>query len=129
MTTDRIAVIQCLYEAFGSGDMEAVGRLIANTDWHEAKGMPYGGRYQGSAEVFENVFSRIAADVEGFSATPDELLLAGDDRVLALGHYTGKALNGDLNVAYAHLWTVHDGEIVKFVQYADTHQFREFLKT
>jgi ketosteroid isomerase-like protein len=105
--------------------MDTVSALIADTEWHEAEGMPYGGRYRGSREVFEQVFSRIAVDVEEFSAQPDELIPAGDDRVLALGRYSGTAKNGKLDAAFAHLWTVKDGQVVKFVQYADTHRYRE----
>lgn len=125
MSRDRMDVVRSLYEAFASGDMDRVASAIARTEWHEAEGMPYGGRYRGADEVFENVFSRIAADVEGFSARPDELMAAGDERVLAVGRYRGKGRHGELDAAFAHLWTVRDGEIVAFVQYADTHKFRE----
>lgn len=125
MVQDRLDVVRGLYEAFGSGDMDRVARLIADTEWEEAEGMPYGGRYRGADEVFRNVFARIAADVENFSARPDEILPAGDDRVLALGRYRGTGRQGAVDVAYAHLWTVHDGRIATFVQYADTHKYRE----
>lgn len=125
MAHDRLDVVRSLYAAFGSGDMDRVSFAIAKTDWQEAEGMPYGGHYRGAGEVFENVFGRIAADVQNFSAKPDELLLAGDDRVLALGRYRGRGCQGELDVAFAHVWTVQDGEIVKFVQYADTHKYRE----
>jgi ketosteroid isomerase-like protein len=118
-------VVRGLYAAFGSGDMEGVSAALAGTDWLEAEGMPYGGRYRGAGEIFENVFGRIAADLQNFSARPDELLPAGDDRVLALGRYRGLGRQGELDAAFAHLWTVHEGEIVKFVQYADTHKYRE----
>jgi ketosteroid isomerase-like protein len=125
MAQDRIDVVRGLYAAFGSGDMDRVSAAIAKTDWHEAEGMPYAGRYRGAGEVFENVFGRIAGDVQDFSAQPDELLPAGDDRVLALGRYRGLGRQSEVDVAFAHLWTVQDGEIVKFVQYADTHKYRE----
>ena len=125
MAQDRLRVVQGIYEAFGSGNTDRVAELIARTDWEEAEGMPYGGRYRGAEEVFQNVFGPIAADVEGFTARPDELLPASDDRVLALGRYRGKGRRGQVDVAFAHLWTVRDGEIVKFVQYADTHKYRE----
>lgn len=131
MADQRIQVIERLYEAFASGDMGSVADLLADTDWHEAEGMPYGGHYSGATQIFENVFVRIANDIHGFAARPDELLPAGDDRVLALGRYTGTGKAGApknrLDAAFAHLWTVRDGTIVKFVQYADTHLFREAM--
>lgn len=125
MALDRMEVVRGLYEALGNGDMDRVASAISATDWEEAEGMPYGGHYRGADEVFQNVFGRISADVQDFSARPDELLPAGDDRVLAIGRYRGRGRNGDLDAAFAHLWTVRDGEIVKFVQYADTHKYRE----
>lgn len=124
MAQDRLDVVRDIYNAFGSGDMEMVRSLIADTEWEETDGMPYGGRYRGAEEVFQNVFARIAADVENFSARPDEILPAGDDRVLAVGRYSGTGRNGNLDVAFAHLWTVRGGEIVRFVQFADSHTFR-----
>lgn len=124
MAQDRLDLIRDIYDAFGSGDMDRVGSLIAHTEWEETEGMPYGGRYRGAEEVFQNVFARIAKDVENFSARPDEILPAGDDRVLALGRYLGKGRNGNVDVAFAHLWTIRGSEIVKFVQYADSHKYR-----
>lgn len=125
MTEERINVVRGAYEAFGNGDTGRVATLLARTDWQEAEGMPYGGRYRGAEEVLQNVFGPIAADVEGFSARPDELIPAGEDRVLALGRYRGKGRNGEVDVAFAHLWTVEAGEIVEFVQYADTYKYRQ----
>lgn len=127
MAQDRVDVVKDIYAAFGSGDMDRVAELIADAEWHEAEGMPYAGEYRGAQQVFENVFSRIAADVENFSAKPDELLAAGDDRVLGIGRYRGTGSAGEVDVAFAHLWTVCDGRIVKFVQYADTHKFRQAI--
>lgn len=127
MTQDRLDVVRRVYEAFGSGDTDSVAQLIARTEWHEADGMPYAGHYRGAEEVFANVFANIARDVEGFSARPDELLLVGDDRVVGLGRYSGTGRAGAVDVAFAHFWTVRDGEIVKFVQYADTHRFRQAI--
>lgn len=124
MAQNRLDVVYAIYSALGSGDMDRVATLIANTEWEETEGMPYGGRYRGAEEVFRNVFARIAADVENFSAVPDEIMAAGDDRVLAVGRYSGKGRTGDLDVAFAHLWTVREGEVVRFVQYADSHKYR-----
>lgn len=124
MAQDRLDVVRDIYDAAGSGAMDRVAALIADAEWHEAEGMPYGGCYRGADEVLENVFARIAADVENFAVRPDQILPAGEDCVLALGRYAGTGRNGEVDVAFAHVWTVRDGRIVKFVQYADTHKYR-----
>jgi ketosteroid isomerase-like protein len=57
--------------------------------------------------------------------TPEEILPVGDDPVISLGQYTGKGAKGPVDVRYAHLWTVRDGKVVKFEQFADTKLFSD----
>ena len=122
MSQENVDLVRSVYEAFGTGDMEAVQRLLADCEWHEMEGMPYGGVFVGPEAIFGNVFGPIAQDVEDFKAAPDELLDAGD-RVVSLGRYSGRGSAGPVDAAFAHVWTVGDGQITKFVQYADTRRF------
>ncbi len=62
-----------------------MAELLSNTHWVEATGMPYGGTYLGFGDVAANVFGPITSDVQGFTAKPDEIIPAGEDRVPALG--------------------------------------------
>lgn len=101
--------------------------LLSDTHWVEAEGMPYGGTYRGFGEVAANVFGPITSDVEGFTAKPDEIIPAGEDRVLALGTYRGKGAAGEVATPFAHLWTVRDGQVTNFVQYVDTYLFRRAI--
>lgn len=123
--SDRVSVVEGLYSAFANGDGAKLGDLLSDTHWVEAAGMPYGGTYRGFSEVAANVFGPITNDVEGFSARPDEIIPAGEDRVLALGTYRGKGPAGEVAAPFAHLWTVRDGRITHFVQHVDTHLFRQ----
>lgn len=125
--TDRLEPVKRLYGAFASGDGATLQQLLADTHWVEAAGMPYGGTYRGFAQVAENVFGPIGRDVRDFTAIPDEILPAGDDRVLSTGTYRGTGSGGPLAAPFAHLWTVSDGRITHFVQFADTHLFRQAL--
>lgn len=122
MSQENVDLIRGAYEAFGAGDMEAVQRLLADCEWHEMEGMPYGGVFTGTEAIFENVFGPITQDIENFTVTPDELLDAGD-RVVSLGRYGGTGSAGPLDAAFAHVWTVDNGRITKLVQYADTRRF------
>ncbi len=123
--SDRIRTVQQVYVAFGEGDGARLQELLGDTHWVEAAGMPYGGTYHGFGEVAANVFGPLAADVQEFTAKPDEIIAAGDNRVLALGTYRGSGQGGDLASPFAHLWTVRQDRIKNFVQYADTHLFRQ----
>jgi ketosteroid isomerase-like protein len=123
MSQQNVDVVRSAYEAFGSGDMEALGTLLARTEWYEADGMPYGGVYNGFEAIAANVFGPITEDVEGFTARPDEVLDAGDEKVVSMGRYRGTGANGPVDVRYAHVWTIQGGEIVRFEQHTDTKVF------
>jgi ketosteroid isomerase-like protein len=116
-------VLRRLYDAFAAGNADALGLLIGETDWVEASGGPYGGRYRGLTEVAANVFGPIARDVRNFSAVPDEVVQVGDNRALALGFYRGTTPSGPLEIRFAHLATVEAGRITHFEQFTDTHEW------
>jgi len=120
-----IEAMKRLYTAFAAGDGETLGRLLGDTDWVEASGGPYGGRYRGLAEVAANVFGPIGRDVQDFSAAPDEILPVGDNRALALGFYRGKTSAGVLETRFAHLATFDGERITHFEQFTDTHEWRQ----
>jgi uncharacterized protein len=125
MSQQNVDVVRSTYEAFGQGDMDTVASLLATTEWHEAQGMPYGGIYSGTEAIFENVLGPISQDVEGFTVRPDEILDGGGEKVVSLGTYSGQGANGPVDVPYAHVWTIQDGKIARFVQYTDTKLFGE----
>ena len=116
--------VRSLYDAFAAGDGGTLSALLADTYWIEARGVPYGGVYQGFGEIAENVFGPIGQDVREFTAAPEELLPIGKDRVLALGTYRGTTDQGPMDIRFAHLWTVSDGRISHFEQFTDTHEWR-----
>ena len=114
-----------LYEAFAAGDGDALGGLLGETDWVEAAGGPYGGRYRGLGEVAANVFGPIGRDIQEFTAVPDEILPVGDNKALALGFYRGSTAAGPLKTRFAHLATVEGDRISHFEQFTDTHEWRQ----
>jgi len=125
MSQQNVDVVRSAYEAFGQGDMDTVAAMLAATEWHEAEGMPYGGTFSGADAIFQNVLGPISQDVEGFTARPGEILDGGDEKVVSLGRYSGQGANGPVDVPYAHVWTIRDGKIARFVQYTDTRLFGE----
>lgn len=124
MSQENVDLVRSAYEAFGSGDMDTVGRLLAETEWHEAAGMPYGGTFTGAEAIFSNVLGPISQDVEGFSVQTEEILDAGD-KVISIGNYRGQGANGPLDARYAHVWEIRNGAVVRFEQFADTKLFSQ----
>lgn len=122
-------IIENAYKFFASGDVPALlASFEENIEWTEAEGFPYGGTYTGADAILENVFMKLGTEWENFTPTPDEFLDAGDN-IVALGNYSGKynATGKSMSVPFAHVWTLRDGKIVKFVQYTDTLKVSEAL--
>jgi uncharacterized protein len=122
-------IIENAYKFFASGDVPALlASFDENIEWTEAEGFPYGGTYTGADSILDNVFMKLGTEWEKFAAVPDEFLDAGD-RIVALGNYSGKynTTGKSMKVPFAHVWTLRDGKIVKFVQYTDTLKVSEAL--
>ncbi|MBK8149818.1 MAG: nuclear transport factor 2 family protein [Acidobacteria bacterium] len=122
-------IVESLYNAFASGDIPGLlGSFADNIEWTEAEGFPYGGTYVGAGAIVENVFLKLGSEWEGYSAVPSQFVSDGDT-VVALGRYSGKycATGRSMSVPFAHVWTLRDGKIARFVQYTDTLKVAEAL--
>lgn len=129
MSEQSVEFLKGLYAAFGRGDVPAVlAGWADDIEWHEAKGMPYGGVYRGGDAVVANVFGPITTDVEGFAVTPEEFVGSGDT-VAALVRYTGtgKVTGKTLDVPVVHVWDIRDGKVTRFRQFIDTVKFAEVV--
>ena len=125
MSEQNVTIVRNVYESFAAGDVDAVfAAMDPDIEWDESEGMPYGGTYRGREAIVNNVFVPILADVEGFTAAPDEILPLDGTRVVALGRYGGQGANGLVRARFVHIWTVTNGLVSHYQQLADTHTFR-----
>ncbi|HEU5163869.1 MAG TPA: nuclear transport factor 2 family protein [Thermoanaerobaculia bacterium] len=120
-------VVRSIYEAFARGDGAAViGALDPNVHWMEAENIFLADRnpYIGPQAVAEGVFGRIAQAWSDFRVTTQDFVTEGDT-VVVMGRYAGKfnATGRSLDAQFVHVWTLANGKVVKFQQYADTEQF------
>lgn len=127
MSSANAELITSLYDAFARGDAATVlGALDPQVVWMEAENIAYADRnpYVGPQQVGEGVFGRLMSEWEGFQVHTEKLVSEGD-AVVALGRYRGtyKATGQRLDAQFVHVWTVRDGRVVAFQQYADTAQF------
>lgn len=62
--------------------------------------------------------------------TPQEYVADGD-QVVALGPYTDtrKRSGQPLDAQFAHVWTIADGTVTAFQQYADTTHYQRVAAT
>ena len=114
---------QQVYENFKSGDIKALLNLLSdNVEWQlpEIENVPFAGKRRGHEQIGQFFDSLVdTQEVQHFD--PREFIAQGD-KVVALGHYawrvksTGREFGGD----FAHVFTVHNGKVVRFHEYMDT---------
>lgn len=125
-------LLASLYDAFGRGDVPTVlGAMDPQIHWHEAESNPYmpsGEAWVGPDAVLNNLFMKLGEDWDEFTVHPASFHDAGDT-VVVEGRYTAanKATGKPLDAQFCHVWTVRDGKIAKFQQYADTAQLQDTM--
>jgi 2-iminobutanoate/2-iminopropanoate deaminase len=117
---DERGIVAAAYEAWDAEDEQALRALVdEHATAYQSETIPWGATAQGREE-----FVRYALDVKqqlDASASVDTLFRCGAD-VVALGRSAGsvKATGGRFDLGFAHVWTVRDGLIQRFVAYVDT---------
>lgn len=110
-----------MFAAFRAKDAEGIRRVMhPDIEWIQNAGFP-GGHWRGVDDVLGNAFTRLRTEWTGWRADVTEWLEAGDS-VVAIGVYrathnvTGKAMEA----AFAHVYDVRDGRVVRMRQFTDT---------
>ena len=82
----------------------------------------------GPEAILAGVFARLATEWTGYRADVHTYLEDGE-RVAAFGVYSGtyRATGKSMRAAFAHLYEVKGGKIVRMQQYVDTHMVRAAL--
>jgi ketosteroid isomerase-like protein len=125
MSQENVEVVRDSWKAFAERGLDAVAEFWhPDISWRPMEGAPddvgeivgteAGRRYvQDWLDTFDNV-----------TIVPEELLDAGDDRVVAVHHMTGRArLSGvETELRYAVVYTLRDGKIVRGREYRDRDQ-------
>ncbi len=129
----NVEIIQNLYAAFAKGDVPAVlQKFDPKIEWNEAENFPYadGNPYIGPQAVLNGVFARLGAEWEYWNLTDQTYYEANSGEIIVTGRYKAKNKKTakEINVQFVHMWTLEDGMVTKFQQYADTYQTVEAMK-
>ncbi len=127
----NLQIVQQMYEAFRERDAQTLRTLFhPDIEWVQNAGFPGGGRHLGVEAVLKDVFAKFRVEWESWQAVVDRWLDAGD-AVVALGEYRGraKATGRDMTAAFAHVYWVREGQIIRFEQYTDTLEIARALQT
>jgi uncharacterized protein len=123
------ANLELIKSTYVLGPAALIAALAPDVEWTEAAGFPYGGTYRGLDEIAQNVFARLGSEWEGFKADVENLHDAGDT-IIATGFYRGtyRKTNRPMEASFAHVFTLKDGKIVRFVQYVDSRKVWEAIE-
>jgi uncharacterized protein len=121
-TQENKQVVQHLYGPFGRGDIASLRALIAeDVIWRLPGEVPhYSGTYKGPSGV-AGFFQQLYANVGIETFEPREFV-AEADRVLVTGWSRGRVKNTGrtFDNRWVMVFTVRDGKIAEFEEYADT---------
>jgi len=130
--TSNLEVIKGVYNAFATGDFPAfLNAMDPKIEWNEAENFPYadGNPYIGADAIVQGVFARIGADWEYWTITDQVYHVTQEAMVIVTARYnakhkiTGKVIRAQV----IHMWTLKDGKITRFQQYADTLQVTQAM--
>ena len=131
MVTDYRQIVKRFYRLYAIKDIAAAMDLFdPQVEMHPAENFIYakGSPYIGPEAIQNNIFTRVDAEWDGFTATTEEILGSGEV-VIARGRYRGtfKATGTTINAEFVHVFRFKDGKISMWQSYTDTAQFKEAL--
>jgi len=127
VSSPNLSLVQSLYSAFASRDRDRILTILhPDIEWIQNEGFPGGGLHNGAVHVLDDILSQFRRDWDNWRARVTEWHDAGDT-IIAIGVYAGtnKATGIHLAAAFAHVYTVAGGQIVRFRQYTDTALVRQ----
>jgi ketosteroid isomerase-like protein len=121
-------IVQAVYASHEVRDTPGLLELLADdVVWETAEHHPYAGDgpWRGHEDVVRNVVDPINHDWDDYVTEVEDILDAGD-RIVVTARYRGtyKKTGRSLDAQVCVIYTIADGEIVRFQQFTDTAQFR-----
>lgn len=120
---ENTKLVQQGYQHFKSGNIPALLDILSdNVEWvfPDLKGVAVTGTRRGRKEVAD-FYAKLAETQETLSFEPREFVAQGD-KVVVLGHYSFrvKATGRQFESDWAEVFTIKNGKIARFQEYANT---------
>jgi ketosteroid isomerase-like protein len=120
---ENTRLVQQFYQSQKTGDMESLLKSLAREmEWvlPEMENVPFAGKWQGREGVGQ--FFKKVSEVEDVVEFEPEEYIAQGNKVVVLGRFTMriKATGRNISSAWAHVWTLENGQITRFYEYVDT---------
>ena len=115
---DNLGLIQEVYAAYAQGNSQFIlDRVTDDVDWinEGPNSIPYAGTFKGRKDV-QRFFEAIGTSVDNGRVTAEDWIAQGD-KVVSAGRFTAtvKKSGRRIDVPIAHVFTVRDGKIARWV--------------
>lgn len=125
---NNVRLIEDIYAAFAKGDIQSIlNRITDDVDWinEGPESIPYAGTFKGRQEV-ERFFRGLGSTLDNGRVTATEWIAEGDN-VVSLGRFsaTVKKTAKRIDVPVAHVFTIRDDKIARWVGFSDTARVAE----
>lgn len=120
---ENTQLVMQAYDKFKSGDIPGLLDLFAeDIEWvlDRTENVPFTGSRRGKEQV-ANFFNTLSQSQHPLQFDPREYIAQGD-KVVALGHYAWSVKSTDrvFESDWAEVFTIRDGKIAGFREFADT---------
>jgi hypothetical protein len=122
MSQENVQLAQQGYEAFGRGDLDAVGQTFADdVEWWTSDELPQGGETKGRDDVIGN-FAQIPEYWSDFAVEPTEFVDAGETLVIVRGKQraTAKETGSSFEAPFVHVFEVSGGKVTRGEFFGDS---------
>ncbi len=129
----KVDVLNAIYAAFGSGDIDAIlAPLADDVDWAAAPGSttaPWFGEYHGKRDV-PRFFQAVSTAIDVTEFTPLSFATNDSDVIVAIRWgYRVRATNRTASMIMYHWWRFADGKIAMVRTLEDTQQAAKAFTT
>ena len=125
----NIALVRKGYEAFASGDMDALASIFSSDlVWHATGRNPFSGDYKGIEEAL-TYFGKLVERTGGTFKAELHDVVANDEHAIGMHHDSAERNGNRLDTNEVLLFHVRDGKVTEAWElYTDPYAYDEFLK-
>ena len=132
-TRSNLQIVNAMYDSFATGDIPAVlSDMAHNIKWNESENFPYadGNPYIGPNAVLNGVFARLGSEWDYWKLTDQVFYEGQNGEIIVTGRYDArhKETGKEINAQFVHFFCIESGKVIKFQQYADTHQVNSAMQ-
>jgi ketosteroid isomerase-like protein len=123
MNQENIKIVQKAYNDFKNGNIEGIlNSLTEDIEWElpSIPNVPFSGKRIGRDRVGQ-FFVMLSECQDNLMFEPSQFI-ADEEKVVSLGNYRWrvKSTGKTFECAFAHVFTIRNGKVVKFLEFTDT---------